>query len=238
MSTLNSVMDSLKAKGSEKFRATYVRHGIPADRTFGVSNADLKTIAKTIKGQQALAMELYATGNMDAMYLAGIVADGARMTQKQLQSWADGAQGIAMISGYTVPWVAVDHPEARDLAIKWIGSKKEDVASAGWCTYAGIVATQPDEALDIKEIENLLGVIGKEIGVAKDRVKTSMNGFIIAVGTYVKPLLAKAKETAKQVGPLSIDVGDTACKVRFASEYIAKAEAAGKIGKKRTTIRC
>ena len=34
--------------------------------------ADLKTIAKTIKGQQALACEFYETGNLDAMYLAGI----------------------------------------------------------------------------------------------------------------------------------------------------------------------
>jgi 3-methyladenine DNA glycosylase AlkD len=231
-------MDSLKAKGNEKFRATYVRHGIPAERTFGVSNADLKTIAKTIKGQQALAMELYATGNMDAMYLAGIIADGAQMTRKQVQSWADGAAGMTMISEYTVPWVAVENSQGRDLAMKWIGSKKEDVASAGWCTYVGILATQPDEMLDMKEIEGLLGTIPKQIGGAQNRVKATMNGFVIAVATYIEPLLAKAKVTAAKVGAVSIDVGDTACKVRLASESIAKAEASGKVGKKRKTIRC
>jgi 3-methyladenine DNA glycosylase AlkD len=238
MSDLQSVMDSLKARGTEQNRKIYVRHGIPAERTFGVSNADLKTIAKTIKGQQALAMELYATGNMDAMYLAGIVADGAKMTRKQLQEWADGTAGIAMIAEYTVPWVALDHPEAHDLAIKWIGSKKEAVASAGWCTYAGLVATRTDEALNLKEIEELLATIAKEIGGSKNRVKSSMNAFMIAVGTYVKPLLSKAKAIARQVGPVSIDVGDTSCKIRLASEYIAKVEAAGKVGKKRKTIRC
>lgn len=39
--------------------------------------ADLKAIAKTINGQQTLACELYETGNLDAMYLAGLVADGS-----------------------------------------------------------------------------------------------------------------------------------------------------------------
>jgi hypothetical protein len=236
MSDLKSVMDSLKAKGSEKTRETYIRHGIPGERTFGVSVADLKTIAKTIKRQQALAMELYATGNMDAMYLAGIVADGAQMTRKQLQSWADGAAGISMIAEYTVPWVTVENPEGRDLAIKWIGSKK--VAPSGWCTYSGLIATHADETLDIKEIEELLGMVVKEIGGASGRTKYTMNGFVITVGAYVKPLLAKAKAAAKQIGAISIDMGDTACKVPLAAEYIAKIEAAGRVGQKRKTIRC
>jgi len=79
MPTLQSIMAELRSKGSEKTRSIYARHGIPADRTFGVSVADLKVIAKTIKGQQALACQLYETGNMDAMYLAGVVADGSKM---------------------------------------------------------------------------------------------------------------------------------------------------------------
>lgn len=44
---------------------------------FGVSVADMKVIAKRIKGEQDLACELYQTGNSDAMYLAGMVADGS-----------------------------------------------------------------------------------------------------------------------------------------------------------------
>ena len=238
MSTTKPVMDALKAKGSEKTRKTYVRHGIPVERTFGVSVADLKTIAKTIKGQQALAMELYATGNMDAMYLAGMVADGAQMTRKHLQSWAEGAAGMSMIAEYTVPWVTVENAEGRDLAMKWIGSKKGKVVPSGWCTYSGLIATHADETLDIEEIEELLGRVVKEIGGAEGRTKYTMNGFVIGVGAYVKPLLAKAKAVAKQIGSISIDMGDTACKVPLATEYIAKIEAAGRVGQKRKTIRC
>jgi hypothetical protein len=54
----------------------------------------------------------------------------------------------------------------------------------------------------------------------------------------VKPLLAEAKAAARKIDVVNVDVGDTACKVPVASDYIAKMEAAGRIGKKKKTIRC
>jgi 3-methyladenine DNA glycosylase AlkD len=231
-------MAELKKKGRENTRKIYARHGNALDRTFGVSVADLKVIAKTIKGQQPLALELYETGNLDAMYLAGIVADGSKMTKTQLNAWAEGAANLQMISEYTVTWVTVESPHARELAKQWMKSKKEHVASSGWSTYSGIVATQPDEALDLAEIEDLLGTVVKTIQSAQNRVRYTMNVFVISVGSYVKPLLKQAKAAARQIGAVSVDTGDTACHVPLATAYIAKLEAAGRIGKKRKTMRC
>ena len=135
MPTVASIMAELKKKGKESTRKIYARHGMVTENMYGVSVADLKIIAKTIKGQQALACELYATGNLDAMYLAGMVADGAQMTPKQLNAWAEGAANLQMIAEYTVPWVTVENPQALELALQWIKSKKEHVAASGWCTY-------------------------------------------------------------------------------------------------------
>jgi 3-methyladenine DNA glycosylase AlkD len=231
-------MAQLKKKGSEKTRKIYARHGMATANMFGVSVADLKVIAKTIKGQQALACELYATGNLDAMYLAGMVADGSQMTAKQLNEWAEATAGLQMIAEYTVPWVAVENPKGRELALQWMKSKKEHVASSGWCTYSGLLATKPDEELNLAEIENLLGAVVKEIHTAQNRVRSTMNGFVISAGTYVKPLLKQAKAAAGQIGAVSVDVGETACKVPLATASIEKSEAASRIGKKRKTIRC
>jgi 3-methyladenine DNA glycosylase AlkD len=238
MPTVTSIMADLKKKGSEQTRKIYARHGMATENMFGVSIAELKVIAKTIKGQQALACELYDTGNLDAMYLAGMVADGSQMRKKQLDGWAEGAAGLPMISEYTVPWVTVENPDARDVAMQWIKSKKEHVASSGWCTYAGLVGTRADEALDLAEIEGLLGTVVKGIRSAENRVRYTMNGFVIAVGTYVKPLLKQAKASAREIGAVSVDMGDTACNVPLATAYIEKIEAAGRVGQKRKTIRC
>ena len=65
-----------------------------------------------------------------------------------------------------------------------------------------------------------------------------MNGFVIAVGTYVKPLLKQAKATAKKIGKVDVQMGETSCKVPLATEYIAKVEKMGRVGKKRKTMKC
>ena len=233
---VEQVLDELRKKGSAQTRATLARHGAPND-LFGVKIGDLKTIAKKIKGDQALAYQLYATGNADAMYLAGMVADGAQMTRNQLEAWAAGATWH-MLSEYTVPGVAVESQYARELALKWIRSKKESIASGGWCTYAGIVATRADDELDMAEIEGLLDQIVERIESAPNKVRYTMNGFVIAVGAYVKPLLKQAKKVAKKIGVVEVDMGDTSCKVPHAASYIEKIEKAGRVGKKRKSIKC
>jgi len=173
---------------------------------------------------------------MEAMYLAGMVAKGSLMTRAQLNSWAKGAAGMSMVAEYTVPWVTVENAAGRELALEWMGAGK--MAPSGWCTYSGLVATVADEALDLAEIEGLLGRVVKGIDAAANRERYTMNGFVISVGTYVAPLLGAAKAAAKKLGDVSVDVGDTACEVPVAERYIAKVEGMGRVGVKRKTIRC
>jgi len=236
MNTIDDVMAELERKGSEKTRKTYARHGIDIPM-FGVSVADLKLIAKKIKGNQVLALGLYETGNYDAMYLAGMVANGAEMSKKQLDAWARAAKSDA-ICAYPVTWVATESPFARELAMKWIGSKKETIAVCGWSTYGGIVATTPDEQLNLDEVKSLVDRVVEEIHEAPNKVCYVMNQFVIAVGGYVRPLLQHAKKAAKTIGAVSVDMGDTACKVPRALDYIEKIERMGRVGKKRKTMKC
>jgi 3-methyladenine DNA glycosylase AlkD len=238
MPTVTSILGELKKKGTAQAQKTYARHGMLPEKTFGVSIADLKLIAKIIKGQQQLACELFATGKMEAMYLAALVADGARMTEKQLDQWAEDASDLRMVAECNVPWVTVENPKARELARKWMKSKKELVASAGWSTYSGLVAVTADDQLDLKEIEKLLATVVKEIKTAPNRVRYTMNSFVICVGCYVKPLSKQAKAAAKQIGAVPVDVGDTECKIPLATAYIEKVESKGRLGQKKKTIRC
>lgn len=120
---LDEVMAQLAAKGSETYKRTLLRHGA-REPFFGVKVADLKVIQKKLKGDQALALQLFATGNGDAQYLAGLVADGRRMTPAQLQTWAETASW-GMISNHSVPWVAAEHPEAFALASAWIDANRK-----------------------------------------------------------------------------------------------------------------
>jgi 3-methyladenine DNA glycosylase AlkD len=233
---LADVMAELEKLGNESTKKTWLRHGATPP-LFGVRIGDMKKLLKPLKGRQDLALALYATGNLDAMYLAGLAASGAEMSKKELESWAKAARWH-MISEYTVPWVASEHPDARAIALKWMDAKQEHIACAGWNTYSGIVSMRPDAELDLAEIEGLLARVKQEIGQAKNRVRYCMNGFVMAVGAAVKPLLAKAKATAKALGKVAVDVGDTDCKVPVALETIEKIEKMGRVGTKRKTMKC
>ncbi len=237
MKTTKQVMAALKNAGDPLRIQTYAKHGAPPEQMFGVSVADMKVIAKKIKGQQELAYELYATCNGDAQYLAGMVADGSLMTKSLLDAWARKASW-SMVAEYTVPWVATESEHAQSLALKWMKAKKESVATSGWNTYSGYVAVTPDDELDLDQIEGTLGQIEGGIDAAMNRVKYTMNGFVIAVGTYVKPLSKRAAATARKIGKVDVQMGGTSCKVPFASEVITKAAKSGRTGKKRKTIKC
>lgn len=234
--TCNEVMAQLKKLGTEQTRKTFARHGA-TDNFYGVKVGDLKVLQKKIKMDHALALELYATGNGDAQYLAALIADDKAFTKKNLQAWAEGASW-QMISEYSVPWVAAGSPHGWELANKWIDSKKVPVATAGWNALGSIVATIPNESLNLPALKKLLDRVARTIHDQPNRVKYTMNGFVIAVGGYVEPLHDAAMAAAKKIGKVSVDVGDTDCKVPEAEPYIMKMLARGTLGRKRMSAKC
>lgn len=233
---VKEVMLRLEKLGSESTVKTFRRHGADGEM-FGVKVADLKKVLRDIKGEQQLALKLWDTGNSDAMYLAGLTADGAQMTKTQLNQWAKSAWWY-MLSEYAVPFVAAEHPDCFAIARKWIGSRTESIATSGWCTYAGGMSVRPDDQLDLPEIEELLELVAEKIDSAPGRVRYCMNGFVICVGSYVKPLLKSAKKVAKQIGKVDVDMGDTACRVPLAAEMLKKVESMKRVGTKRKTVKC
>ena len=235
-STLAEIMQELEARGNPAIKKTIMRHGAP-EPLFGVKIGDLKPLQKMLKGQQQLAMELYATKNSDAMYLAGLIADGSKMTRKQLDQWAKEATWH-MIAGCSVSWVASEHPDAFEIAKKWIDSPKELVATTGWSTLSSVVATRSDDELPISEIGELLVRCIKTMKTSPNRVRYAMNGFVISVGIYVEPLANQAILTARKIGTVEVDMGNTDCKIPDAESYIVKSRRGAAVAPKRKTTRC
>lgn len=234
--TLNEVMKELKSYGNETTKRTLLNHGAIGP-LFGVRVQDLKKIVKKVKKNHELSIELFDTGNSDAMYLAGLIADEDKITKGQLKKWVKNA-GWQMISEYTVPWVTAESRYAEELADEWINSKKELIASAGWSTWASIVAYKPDPELDIKHLQNLIARVEKEIHKSENRVRYAMNNFIISVGGYVKELNSRAMSAANKIGEVEVDMAGTSCKVPLAETYIKKMMARNNFGRKRKTTRC
>jgi 3-methyladenine DNA glycosylase AlkD len=234
--TVQEIMTELQSHGSESIKKILLKHGVK-EPFFGVKIEYLKPIQKKVKMDYQLAKDLYATGNADAMYLAGLIADDEQMTKADLETWVKQAVSNN-ISEYTVPWVATGSNYGYELALKWIDSSDEHIAAAGWSTLSNLVSLKPDNELDISSLKNLLSKVAKTIHTADNRVRSAMNGFIIAVGSYVTALTHDAIATAKNIGTVTIDKEGTACKVPDAVEYIIKAKDRGSLNKKKKTVKC
>jgi len=236
MITVNEIMDDLQVNGSESVKKIWLKHGI-REPFFGVKIEHLKKIQKKVKKDYQLAKELYATGNADAMYLAGLITDDDKMTKEDLQGWVKAALSNN-INEYTVPWVASQGRYGYEMALEWIDADEAHIVAAGWSTLSCHVALTADEQLDIAALRKLLARVEKNIHAADNRVRQKMNGFIISLGSYVAPLTDEAIAAAGRIGQVIVDMNGTACKVPDAVVYINKVKDKGQLGKKKKEVKC
>ncbi|MEO1260137.1 MAG: DNA alkylation repair protein [Bacteroidota bacterium] len=234
--TVNEIMAELKEYGSEKTKKIFMKHGAK-EPFFGVKVGDLKKIVKKVKKNHDLSLALYDTGNGDAMYLAGLIADEKKISKKDLNNWVEKAEW-QMISEYTVAWIASESDHGMALALDWIDSEKEHVAACGWSTLSSLMSIKKDEDLDLDKFRGLLDRVKKTIHDQPNRVKYTMNGFVIAAGSFVAELTEQAKKTAEAIGKVNVDMNGTACKVPPAGQYIQKVADMGRVGKKKKMARC
>ncbi len=219
----DQTMQALRAAGTEQTRKTYARHGYPAD-TYGVSFAELKKLAKKLDGDQALARQLWATGNGDACTLATMIADPEQTTPKELDGWVKGVR-FAALAQMLARYVA-DTDFAREKAEEWVTSADEFVAETGYHVVS-LLAVR-DEDLDDEYFENHLRTIESSIHKAKNRARYGMNQAVISIGVRNPKLTKLALAAAKRIGKVEVDHGDTACQTPDAASYIQKTLAASK----------
>lgn len=230
------VMQELEALGKERTKKIYMSNGAH-EPVFGVATGAMKPIAKNLKLNQQLAEELYATGNYDAMYFAGVIADPNAMTESDYDRWIDAAY-FYMLSDYVVAVTLSESDIAQQVADKWIASGEELRMSAGWSCYCWLLGNRKDVEFSESKISNMLEVVKNTIHDAPERTKSAMNNFLSTVGLSYLPLHEKAVETAKEVGIVEMKRDNKKSSILNASENIQKQVDKGKIGFKRKYVRC
>lgn len=230
------VLAELEALGTEQTKKTYGNHGV-REPLFGVTSGALKPLAKKLKINHPLALELYATGNYDAMYLAGMIADPLAMTEAEFERWI-GEAYCYMAADFIVAVTLAESPLAQLLSDRWIGSGQELVMSAGWNCYCWLLGSRPDEEFDKSKLSAMLDTVAETIHQMPNRTKYAMNNFVLTLGISYSPLYEEAVEAAKRIGEVTVHMGKTSCKTPLASDYIQNAADKGRLGFKRKHVRC
>jgi 3-methyladenine DNA glycosylase AlkD len=232
----NMVMQELEALGKERSKKMYISNGAH-EPVFGVATGAMKPMAKIIKKNQPLAEQLYATGNYDAMYFAGVIADPKAMTEADFDRWIDAAY-FYMLSDFVVAVTLAESDLAQAVADKWIASGEELRMSAGWSCYCWLLGNRKDEEFSTSKLANMLDQVENTIHDSPERTKSAMNNFIYTVGISYVPLHEKAVETAKAVGLVEIKRDNKKSSILNASEIIQKGIDQGRLGFKRKYVRC
>lgn len=236
MMNVELVMQELEALGKERMKKMYMSNGAH-EPLFGAATGAMKPIVKKIKMNQPLAEELYATGNYDAMYFAGIIAEPNAMTEADYDRWIDEAY-FYMLSDYVVAVTLSESDIAQEVADKWIASGEELRMSAGWSCYCWLLGNRLDIEFSETKISDMLDMVKNTIHDSPERTKSAMNNFIYTVGISYLPLHEKAIETAKAIGIVEIKRDKKKNSFLNAYESIQKEVDRGKLGFKRKHVRC
>ncbi|RKI31429.1 DNA alkylation repair protein [Corallococcus sp. AB004] len=219
--TFEETMRELERLGTAQTRKTYLRHGAP-EPVSGVNFGPLGVLKKRIGTDGVLARALWASGHTEARFLATMVVDAPEMPWKELDAWAKGLDWYGLTPVF-VANVVLRSPHAVK-ALTWTQSKSEWVGQAGWQSLSALLTKTA--LLAGEDLLPWLKRIEQELPGAKNRVREAMNGALIAVGgSSGGAVQAAALATAKRLGKVEVDQGDTACETPDATQYILKMQA-------------
>ena len=191
---VKKILARLESLGDDARRAHNTKAGAP-DNQFGVKLGDIRAVAKQIKTDHELALDLWNTGNVEAQLLATLI----------IKPWSLSADDLEKLTRSTTctpvaDWlnanVVAHHPEKELLRQKWMKAKDRWAARAGWNLTASRV-NKDAEGLDLPA---LLDRIEKEMPNAAPEVQWTMNNTLGAIGIYHPSHRKRAIAIGEKIG--------------------------------------
>jgi 3-methyladenine DNA glycosylase AlkD len=213
--TLDEILDRLETLGHEKVRKLNSRNGA-GDNQFGVKLGDLRMLAKTIKTNHELAMDLWQTGNGDAMLLSTLLMRPAQISSDDLEQMVRVATYV-QLSDWLATHVVKLHPDKETLRQKWMKSNEVMLARAGWMLTASRVNGAP-EGLDLG---GLLDRIEAQMGDSPTQVQWTMNNTLAAIGIHFAEHRTRAVAIGEKLGVFRDYPTPKGCTSPFAPIWIA-----------------
>ncbi|MBE9584873.1 DNA alkylation repair protein [Mucilaginibacter sp. JRF] len=191
---VTEILTKLESLGNEKVRAHNVKFGA-GENQFGVKMGDIRNMAKAIKTNHKLAMELWQTGNVEARLLAILIIEPKRLTPDELDAMVR-SESFSQVADWLSNYVIKEYPGKEDLRLQWMQITDPMAARAGWSLTAGRVARNP-QGLDI---EALLKRIEAEMPTAPPETQWTMNSTLANIGIHHPAYRERALAIGERLG--------------------------------------
>jgi 3-methyladenine DNA glycosylase AlkD len=211
--TVPEVMAELAALEDPRAREVNARHG----DDHGVNLGKLRAVAKRLKTQHELALDLWATGDTPARLLALLICRPKSFGRNELDSMVREAR-VPKVYDWLVNYVVKKSPHAEELRVVWFDDQDPVVASAGWALTTERVVKNP-EGLDLS---GLLDTIEAQMKDAPDRLQWAMNNCLAQIGIEHAEHRARALDIGERLEVLKDYPTPPNCTSPFAPIWIAE----------------
>jgi len=214
--TLASTLAKLESLGHEKVRALNRKRGA-GDAQYGVRLGDVRKVAKEIKTDHALALELWDTGVLEARLLAILLLEPKRLTRDELDAMVR-SPGFVQVADWLDSYVTRQHPEKEALRRAWLADDDPWALRAGWSLTAERVGKSPD-GLDLAD---LLDRIEAELAHAAPEAQWTMNNTLAGIGIHHAEHRERAVAIGERLGVYRDYPTPKGCTSPFAPSWIAE----------------
>lgn len=192
--TLKEALKQLEALGSDKVRAQNCNHGAGKNQ-YGVKLGDIRVLAKTIKTDHALALELWNTGSIDAQLLATLVIKPKSLSADDMDRLVRSVTFV-QVADWLNAYVLKLHADKETLRQRWMTDPHPMAARAAWSLTASRVVNDPKGL----ELPALLDRIQAEMGTAASEVKWTMNSCLAEIGIHFPAHRKRALAIGESLG--------------------------------------
>jgi 3-methyladenine DNA glycosylase AlkD/uncharacterized protein YdhG (YjbR/CyaY superfamily) len=225
---VDSVLAALKRLSSKKVRDGMSRFAVPNENALGVPVGDMRTLAKKIGRNHALATALWQTNVYEARMMAAFVGEAEKVTPQQMDAWCSEFDSWAICD--TVCFALFDRaPAAWTKVNEWAAREEEFVKRAAFALLASLVAhdKQADDANFMEGLQLIEAAAEDE----RNFVKKGVNWALRCIGKHRPGLhaaaVAMAERLAASSNPASRWIGKDALR-ELKSPAVKKRLAKGK----------
>jgi len=197
--TFNQVLKTLESQTDPAAVRGMARFGITAAKAFGWSTPALKKLAQEIGKDHALAEGLWATGILEARYLAGLVAERQSVSERLMEDWVKDFDSWAVCDGTCLNLFRYI-PFAYKKCWEWSERQEEFVKRAAFALMACLAVS--DKAAPDRTFLRLLPLIKREASDERKYVSKAVNWALRQIGKRNQRLNRAAIEVAREIHEL------------------------------------
>jgi len=192
----DEILRELKSIADPESVEGMARYGIKSENALGISVPRLRSIARKVGRNHAIAQELWDSGVHEARLLATMVDDPVMVSEEQMEQW------VKDIDSWDVCDICCSNlfdktGSAWEKALEWSGRREEFVKRSGFSLMAAL-AVHDKKAIDNKFVK-FLTAIERESTDERNYVKKAVNWALRQIGKRNLTLNEAAIERATRI---------------------------------------